>query len=57
MKIYFNLNCQALWNEKIAFFSQETYDFQILGSETMILTKIPEFLFSIVGSIVMAKRR
>ena len=34
MKIYFNLSFQG--NENIEFFSQEAYDFQILGNETMV---------------------
>ena len=36
MKIYFNLNSQG--KRKIEFFSQDTYDFQILGNEALIYT-------------------
>ena len=35
MKIYFNLNSQG--NEKVDFFTQETYDFQSLGNGTIII--------------------
>ena len=35
MKIYFNLNSQE--DEKIEVFSQETYSFQILGNEAIII--------------------
>ena len=35
IKIYFNMNLQG--NEKVAFSSKETYDFQVLGNETLII--------------------
>ena len=47
MKSYFNLNSQDLGNEKIEFFSQETYDFQILGSEIMISTDYEDMKISV----------
>ena len=34
IKIYFNLNSQK--NEKVAFSSNETYDFQVLGNTLII---------------------
>ena len=52
MKVFFNLNSKE--NEKINFFSQETYDFQILGNETLIITRTyKNFYFSVVGCKVM----
>ena len=35
IKIYFNISSQK--NEKVAFFSKETYDFQVLGNNTLII--------------------
>ena len=51
MKIYFNLNSQG--NEKLDFFSQETYDFQILKNESVIVAgyeDIKASIFTIVRS-------
>ena len=51
MKIYFNLNSQG--NEKLDFFSQETYDFQILENESVIVAgyeDIKASIFTIVRS-------
>ena len=47
-------------NEEVAFSSQETYDFQVLGNETSIIAgykAIKIFYFSQVGCKVMASRR
>ena len=46
IEIYFNMNSQE--NEKVAFFFKETYDFQVLGNNTLIISgykaiKIPIF--------------
>ena len=41
----FNLNSQG--NEEIKFFSLETYDFQTLGSETLIIAGYVEIEISI----------
>ena len=35
MEVYLNLNSQG--NEKVEFFSEETYNFQILGDEALII--------------------
>ena len=45
MKIYVNLNSQG--NEKIELFSQETYDFQILGNEALIIAGYEDIKMSI----------
>ena len=47
MKIFFNLNSQR--NEKIKFSSKETYDFQILGNETLMIAGYEDFYFLAVG--------
>ena len=45
MEIYFNLNSQR--NEKVEFFSLETFSFQILGNETLIITGLQRYKISI----------
>ena len=45
MEIYFNLNSEG--NEKIEFFSQKTYDFQILGNEALIIASYEDVELSI----------
>ena len=53
MKIYFNLNSQG--NDKIEFFSQKTYKFQILGNETIIdadYKDIKVSIFSLFGHMI-----
>ena len=45
MEIYFNLNSQG--NEKIEFFSQDTYDFQILGNKALIIACYEDIKISI----------
>ena len=54
MKIYFNLNCQG--NEEIEFFSQETYDFQILGNETLIIAGYEDIKFPIFQRLAVKLR-
>ena len=56
IKIYFNMNFQK--NEKVAFSSKETYDFQVLGN-TLIIAGYKAIKVSIfqVGCKVMAYRR
>ena len=44
-EIYFNLNSQG--NEKIEFFSQESYDFQIFGNEALIIAGHEDIKISI----------
>ena len=54
-KIYFNMNSQG--NEQVAYSSKETFDFQVLGNETLIIAgykAIKNFHFSQVGCKVMA---
>ena len=59
MKICFSLDFQG--NEKNRIFSLETYDFQGLGNEDLIIAAglrgYKNFYFSQVGCKVMAKRR
>ena len=45
IQIYFNFYPQG--NEKIEVFSQKTYDFQILGNETLISACYEDIQFSI----------
>ena len=45
MKIYFSLNAEG--GEKLECVSQETYDFRILGNETLIIVGYEDINISI----------
>ena len=51
IKIYFNMNSQE--NERVAFSSKETYDFQVLGNNTLIIDGYKAIKISIFHKLVV----